>query len=173
MAYRRYVVPIVLFVLFAAMAFGTMMVADFGSNDAARNAANVTNESISQQVGVWQFVNKATVEHTAGFNESVTVYNSSGDELVKGTDYEWNASDGTISYYNTANVADNEAGNISYTYFKNTQDVQLLSDIIDPIVLFASQSPLLIGGLALGIILMAAVAIVAKYMGRSDFKSNR
>lgn len=173
MAFRRYVIPIVLFVLVASVAFGTIVMADTASDSAARDAATVTNESISQQVGVWQFSKQALEESTAGFNESVTAYNSNGAELTKGVDYEWNATDGTITYYNTQNVTDGATGSLSYTYFENTQEVQALSQIIDPIVLFVSQSPLLVGGLALGIILLAAVAILAKYMNRSDFKSNR
>lgn len=173
MAFRRYVIPVVLFVLVAGVAFGTMMMAGAASDSAARTAESVTNESISQQTGIWQFVKKATVDSTAGFNESVTAYNASGAKLTKGVDYEWNATDGTIQYLNSANVTDGATGNISYTYFENTQEVQLLSQIIDPIMLFVSSSPLLVGGLALGILLLAAVAILAKYMGKDDFTSNR
>lgn len=174
MAFRRYIIPIVLFVLVVGVAFGTMVVADAASDDAAREPVQVTNETISQQTGIWQFVKNATVDSTAGFNESVTAYNASGAELVKGVDYEWNASDGTIQYIDTANVTDGATGNISYIYFKNTPDVQVLSQIIDPIVTLVSHSPLLVGGLALGLMLLAAAAILARYMGGSDFtKTNR
>lgn len=173
MAFRRFVIPIVLFVLVAGIAIGTLTIADAASDEAARTAENVTNETINQQVDVWQYVNRSLDDSTAGFNESITAYNNTGVELTKGTDYQWNATDGTIKYENTPRVNDNTNGNVSYTYFENTQNVNALSAIIDPLVLFVSQTPLLIGGLALGVILLAAAGILSKYVGDSGPKTNR
>lgn len=173
MAFRRYVIAILVFVIFVAAAFTMMIVADLSEDSAAQVADNVTNESINQQVDLWQFVNKAIEDDTAGFNESVTVYNSSDVELEEGVDYEWNATDGTIKYHNTAKVNDGETGNISYTYFRNTQEVSELSKVIDPIVAFVSRSGLFVGGLGLVVVFLAFGSLVARYLGGQDFQSNR
>lgn len=173
MAFRRYVIAVLVFVVFVGGAFAMFQVADAGSDSAARTAENVTNESINQQVGIWQYVNKSTQEHTAGFNETVTVYNSNDQELTKGEDYQWNATDGAIKYENTASVTDGETGNISYAYFENTQDVKGLSSIIDPIVAFVGRGGLLAGGLGLVVVLLAFGALIARYIGDSGPQTNR
>jgi hypothetical protein len=173
-AYGRYVTWIIVFVAVVGIAFATLTIADAARNDGARVADSVDNESIVQEVGLWQFTNQALDDDTAGFNETVTVYNSSGDELTRGTDYEWNATDGSITYFNTANVTDGLTGNISYAYFRNTQPVNELAQIVAPVVALVSWSPLLVGGLALAMILLAAAALVGRYMGGSDRpRSNR
>lgn len=174
MAFRRYVVPVLLFVMVVGVAFGTLQMTDAAADSAAREAVNVTNESVSQQVGLWQFVNKATADHTTGFGENVTVYNASDAELTEGVDYRWNSTDGSIYYENTANVTDGDVGNISYTYYRNSQEVRGLSRVINPIVGFVAQFPLFVGGLGLGILLLAAVAILSRYLNNSSApKTNR
>lgn len=167
MAYRKYVVAVLLFVAVAGIGIATLEIADSAKDGADRQPVNVTNESIVQEVGLWQFTNKALEDDTAGFRSNVTVFNSSDHELVEGTDYEWNETDGTVTYFNTQNVTDGNTGNISYTYLENTRQVSVLSRVIDPVVGFVSWSPLLVGGLGLAVLLLAAAAIVTKYVGGS------
>lgn len=157
-------VAVLLFVAVAGMGVATIQIADSAENSADVTTENVTNESIVQEVGVWQLVNKAVEEDTAGFGDTVTVRNSTNATLVAGTDYEWNATDGTITYFNTQNVTDGATGNISYTYYQNTRSVTLLSRVIDPVVALVSWSPLLVGGLGLGVVLLAAAALVSKFV---------
>lgn len=172
--FRKIVVAVLVFVLFVGGGFATMQVADFGSDSAARNPDTVTNESINQQTDLYQFVNKALEDSTTGFNESVEVRNSSDAVLDKGEDYFWNASDGTIRFNDTVNVTDGATGSLNYTYFRETKDVQALSQVIDPLVAFAGRAPLMAGGLALAVLLLAFGAIVAKYFAGSDVpRSNR
>lgn len=167
MAFKRLAVAVAVFVILVGGAFTAYYVADYGADSAAQEPAQVTNETISQQVDVWQFVGKATEEHTAGFNESVTVYNSSGVELTKGTDYEWNATRGTIAYRNTANVQDNVNGNITYTYFENTEGVQILSGPIGGITDAIGWLGVLGAGFSLIVLLLAVAALVARaFSGR-------
>jgi len=173
MAYRRYVIAVLLFVAAAGIGIATLQIADASRDDAAQVGALEVNESISQEVGLWQFTNRAIEANTAGFNETVTAYNATGVELVRGADYVWNATDGTIKYLSTPNVTDGATGNLTYAYFENTREVTLLSRVIDPVVGFMSWSPLLVGGLALGIILLTAAAIVARYVGDSGPKTRR
>lgn len=165
MAYRKLVIAVLLFVAVAGIAFGTLQIADSARGQADYTVQNVTNESIVQETGIWQYVNEALNDDTAGFRADVTVYNSSDVELTEGTDYEWNATDGTITYFNTASVNDGATGNISYTYLENTRAVSVLSRVIDPVATFVSQAPLMVGGLGLGILLLAAAVIVTKYVG--------
>lgn len=165
MAFRKIVLAVLVFVAVAGIGIATLEIADSAKAEGDRTPVNVTNESIVQEVGIWQFVNKAIEDDTAGFRENVTVYNSSDVELTEGTDYEWNATDGTITYFNTARVTDGATGNISYTYLQNTRPVSVLSRVIDPVVALVSWSPLLAGGLGLSVILLAVGAIVARYVG--------
>lgn len=173
MAFRRYVIAVLLFVAVAGMGFALLEIADASRNDAARTGELQVNESISQETGLWQFVNRAIEDDTAGFNETVTVYNASDAELVPGTDYEWNSTDGTIKYSNTANVTDGATGNITYAYFQNTRSVNVLSRVVTPVVTFLSWSPLLVGGIGLGVLLLAAVAILMRYVGGSSGPQTR
>lgn len=173
MQFRRYVVAVAIFVLFVGGAFTIYAAADAAEDSAAQEPDEVVNESINQQVDIWQFVDKATVDSTAGFNESVTVYNSSGTELTKGDDYLWNASSGTINYQNTASVTDGATGNITYTYFENTEDVKALDSVIDPLVTFVGNAPILLAGFGFIIVFLVIAGIVNKYVFRDDMKTNR
>lgn len=173
MAFRRYVLPILVFVLFVGGAYTMFLVVDAGSDSADRTPEYVENESINQQVGLWQFTNKALDQHTAGFNESVTVYNASDHELTKGEDYQWNASDGSIKYENTNDVTDGNTGTISYHYFENTEDVKGLSRVIGPLAGLVGQGGLLVGGLAIVVMLLAFAGLVSRFFSGNDFQSNR
>jgi hypothetical protein len=73
---------------------------------------SVTNESITVDYSAPQSVSESGLE----YDDTVSVYNSSGAELAAGTDYDWNATDGTVTFQNTSATADGEAATISYQY---------------------------------------------------------
>jgi len=173
MAYRRYVIAVLLFVAVAGIAIGTLQIADASKNDAAQLGALEENESINQEVGLWQYANRALADRTAGFNETVRAFNSSGDELVRGQDYKWNSTDGSITYLSSPNVTDGATGTVTYAYFYNTREVDILSRVIEPVLALVGWSPLLVGGLALGVILLAVTAIVMRYLGDSGPQTRR
>lgn len=127
MQFSRLVVPVVVAVLFVGGALATYQVADAAQNEAARTSVTVDNETLTQQVDQWQRVNESDDEFTAGFNDTVTVWNASGHELERATDFQWNDTDGAIRFENTDSTSDGADANISYTYFENTQPVQDLA----------------------------------------------
>lgn len=173
MDFTDLVIPVMVFVIFVGGAFTAYQVADGAQNQAAQVNATVTNETLTQQVGNWQLVSKSTEEFTAGFNDTVTVYNQSGVELTEGTDYEWNSTDGAIKYLDTANTQDGNSSNITYTYFENTEAVKDLSGPVGVITTAVGKSAYLVGGLGLVVLLLAVVGLVAKVFGESGPQTNR
>lgn len=173
MDFSRLVVPVFVFVIFVGGAFAAYQVADLGQDDAAKNLKTVENESISQQVGIWQLVSKSTDRYTAGFNDTVTVYNSSDVELEEGTDYEWNETDGAIYFYDTASTTDGNSANITYDYYENTEEVKEISGPIGVLTRGVGQMGYFAGGIALVIFLLALGGLLAKKFTDDGPRSNR
>jgi len=174
MAFRELVIAVAVFTIFVTGAFTAFQVADLGQKDAPAEPRNVTNESIPQEYDAYQFVDNATLQYTAGFNESVTVYNNSSVELTEGTDYEWNETDGTILFKDTAKTNEGDPANISYTYLYNTQRVREVSTPINTIVQAIGRTGFLAGGLALVVLLIAFGGFVASKFNESSLpQSNR
>lgn len=173
--FRSLIIPVLVLVIFAGGGFAAYQVADFGQKSAARGAGTtVTNESHVQQVGIWQFTDNSTNEFTAGFNDSVTVYNNSSVQLTEGEDYKWNATDGSIFLYDTASTTDGEPFTITYTYYQNTEEVQELSGPLSVITGGLGQVAYLAAGLALVVFILGFGAFVAKYLGsRGGPRTNR
>jgi hypothetical protein len=73
---------------------------------------SVTNESITVDYATPQSVSESGLE----YDDTVTVYNSSGAQLDAGTDYEWNATSGNVTFQNTSATTDGETASISYQY---------------------------------------------------------
>jgi len=159
---RRFVIAVSVFAIFVAGAFTVFYVADIAQNDAPAEPQNVTNESIVQETNAYQFVDNATEEFTAGFNDSVTVYNNSSVELTEGDDYEWNSTDGTIKFLNSPKTQDGEPANISYTYFENTQQVKEVSGPITIIVDAIGRTAFMAGALGLVAVLLLFGGFVAQ-----------
>jgi hypothetical protein len=174
MEFQRMVIAVAVFVMFVGGAFTAYQVADLGQKNAPSDARNVTNETIPQEYDAYQFVDKALLEYTAGFNDNVTVYNSSDVELEQGTDYEWNDTDGTIHFLNTPKTDESATANVTYTYQWNTQRVREVSTPINTIVQAVGRTGLLAGGLALVVFLIAFAGFAASKFNQSSLpKSNR
>lgn len=73
---------------------------------------SVTNESITVDYTDQQPVAESGVT----YDQTVTVYNSSGAELAAGTDYAWNATAGNVTFSNTSATSDGATATISYQY---------------------------------------------------------
>jgi hypothetical protein len=73
---------------------------------------SVTNESITVDYSGPQSVAESGLE----YDDTVSVTNSSGAELAAGTDYDWNATAGNVTFQNTSATSDGETATISYQY---------------------------------------------------------
>lgn len=164
-------IAVMLFVITVAVGFAAYQMADSAQDQAASTEQEVTNETLVQRYGVWQLVDKATGEYTAGFNNTVTVYNNSSAELVAGTDYEWNATDGTITFYDTASTNDGEQATITYQYEENTDAVKDLSGPLGPVVFGLGQLPKMAAGLGFFVMLIALAAVILR--SNNNLKTRR
>jgi hypothetical protein len=73
----------------------------------------VANESISVDYGNWTQVDNSYGEH---YYDNESVYNSNGQVLVEGTDYEWSPSNQSVKFYNTTDTSDGATGSIDYAF---------------------------------------------------------
>jgi len=166
---KRFVIAVSVFAIFVAGAFTVYYVADIGQKNAPAEPRNATNESLVQENDAWQFVDNATKQYTAGFNDSVTVYNNSSVELTEGDDYEWNSTDGTIQFEDTAKTNEGEPANISYTYYHNTQAVREVSGPITIIVNAIGKTAFMAGALGLvAVILLFGGFVAQRFSGSSS-----
>lgn len=69
-----------------------------------------------------------------GYSESVTITTSSGDTLAAGSDYAWNASTGTISWYNTSNTTSGATATVEYGAHQRTANTQVAWTILAPLM---------------------------------------
>lgn len=168
MEFQRVIIAVAVFAIFAVGAFTAFQVADISQKNAPANDQNVTNESIPQEYDAYQFVDKALLEYTAGFGANVTVYNNSSVELTEGEDYQWNETDGTIKFENTAATNESNPANISYTYYRNTQSVREIGGILGPMVDAVGKLPLFAAGLSLSVLLIVMGGFIAKRIGGND-----
>jgi len=84
------------------------------TTDQAREQTTVTNESITVNYSDAVLVEQRP--ESVEYGDSVTVYNASGAELVAGTDYAWDASNGAVEWFNTNATTDGETAAITYSY---------------------------------------------------------
>lgn len=173
MVFKKVVVPIAVFVIFVSAGFGAYQIADAGQDQAAQQPRTVENETLIQQVGNWQLVSKSLDQFTAGFNDSVTVYNESGVELTEGTDYEWNSTDGAIKYLDTPRTQDGNTSNVTYVYQENTEAVKKLTGPLDVVTVGVGKAAYLAGGFGLILVLMAIGVVVAQWLSDTGPRTNR
>lgn len=72
----------------------------------------------------------ATVE---GYGEEPTIV-ANDQVLVQGTDYEWNASAGSVNWQNTTNTSDGDSAQITYRAYQRTPETALAWGIIAPLM---------------------------------------
>lgn len=124
--------------------------------DTPAKVHNVENETIEVN-----FSSQTAVDapgYTLGFYENETVYNSSGAELEEGDDYQFNATTGEVTWYNTAELTDGESASISYSYDAKIRTARALKNVIALPLRLALPAAILIAlvvaiaGLAIGLV---------------------
>lgn len=165
MRFSRLVVPVAIFVVFTVGAFAVLQVAEAGQRGAPATTQTEVNESLVVEYDAYQFVDAATAEWTAGFTENVTVY-SNGTELQEGDDYRWNSTDGTILYLDTNATVEGNSSTITYEYEQNTDRVQEVGAVIQPIVRAVGRGGLLAAGFGfVGFLVVFAGIIGRRFTG--------
>jgi len=85
----------------------------------------VTDESITVDYDREVSVNESGLE----YNEPVTITND-GTTLQEGTDYEWNATTGNVTWYNTTSTSEGDQAEIDYEYEAVTEESQQLAQLV-------------------------------------------
>lgn len=115
MGKNSYFGAVVLLVLVAFLAaVGPAALAD-GAQETA-----VGNEPIAVEYDHQTSVEDDGIE----YDEDVDVRNGDGDELVEGTDYDWHASTGNVTWIDTAATTEGETARVDYAVAQ-TSDVSL------------------------------------------------
>lgn len=70
---------------------------------------------------------------TEGYGDSPTV-SANGDELVRGTDYDWDADGGQIAWYNTTNTSDGQSAHVEYVANQRTGETEMSWDILSSLM---------------------------------------
>jgi hypothetical protein len=112
------------FVVITVGAFIVLQIGGAGLSEAGTADETVQNESIIINYSQPTSVSTANDRYTQGYNDTVTVYNSSGTELTAGTDYDWNASAGAVTWYNTSQTTEGNTAEITYQYSQNVESVR-------------------------------------------------
>jgi hypothetical protein len=118
---------VVSLLLAATIGFAWAIGAEY--DDAPEANHTVTNEQLTADVGNYTRVDAP--DHALSFYDNETVTNSSGGTLQEGSDYEWNASDRTIYFYNSStHVSDGEQVEIDYAYTSKIETARGLKTIL-------------------------------------------
>lgn len=108
---------------------------------------DVTGETI-----IVDYDKQTSVEHTGvEYNETVTI-EANGATLEAGTDYDWHASTGNVTWYNTTATSNGDDGTIDYTVYQVSETSRSLGQI-SAIILWA------LAFCALGVLGMKALRV--------------
>lgn len=157
---RKVIAAATVFALVALALAGVAWAGHAAYDESGESDTTVTNETVTADIDNWTAVDAP--DYVLSFDDSVTAYNSSGAELTEGTDYEWNATDGTIKYLGgSSSVSDGEDTSVTYTYTAKTETSRQMKGILTlayrglPYLLF----------LAVGFFAIAVVAVVGQLLG--------
>lgn len=125
------------FVILVALSFTLFQVADVGLGQAGTETLTQQNETL-----VVTFDNDVHVSNSPennnryvqGFEDDEVIRNGTGGELTEGTDYEWNTTDGGVTFFDTSNLTDSEDVTITYNYSRNVEEVREGDAILQVIV---------------------------------------
>lgn len=91
----------------------------------------VENESIT--VDYTDTVPVAVQGENVDYSDTVEVYNSTGVELVNGTDYVWLQDDGAVDWQDTNATTSGGTATINYTYYEPPEVNRTIADIMNPV----------------------------------------
>lgn len=66
-------------------------------------------------------------------SETVTVRNSSGDELTAGTDYGWHPENQSLTWYDTPATTDGETATVTYDYGRPADTTRDIRQVLQPL----------------------------------------
>lgn len=75
-------------------------------------------------------------DHAYNFSDTVEVRNSSDAVLEEGTDYEWNATDGTLRFLNSSATSEGESATVTYEYQAQTAETRTVGTTLSPFAQF-------------------------------------
>lgn len=139
----------VLLLVFVVGILGFGIVAVSATYEDAEEHVIVTNESFVQDVGNWTPVDAADEAGLIRFNDTVTVYNSSGSELTEGTDYEWAPANGSVLISDTASTTDGASASVTYEYDRRPEQSTAMLAPLRTLFEIGGVLPLAVGGGAL------------------------
>ena len=123
---------------------------------------DITNETWTVNTGTYvELANGDIVE------DSETVWNSSGTEMVRGTDYEMNYTSGEIKALSGGDLTDGNTAEISYEYKHRTDTFNTIDSNVDSAFVLIGVGFIVI---AAGFIIGALITRLAP--GLFDFRSN-
>lgn len=96
-------------------------------SDHSRSTYAVSDETMIVDYDEPVSVNTSAPE----YNDSVTI-TADGTPLVAGTDYSWNASNGTVAFVNTSATVEGDQSLIDYEYAERTQETRLVGNVLTP-----------------------------------------
>lgn len=96
----------------------------------ATSTSTVFNESGTVDYSQPVAVNNTDL--TVRYLNNETVYDKNGQELIEGTDYDWNTSSGEITFYDTVSTNDGENFTIDYAYETRTDTTTDIAALISP-----------------------------------------
>jgi len=136
--------------------------------DAPETTHSVTDEAATADVGNWTSVDAP--DYATSFYDNETITNSSGTQLQEGSDYDWNASTGSIRWYDTASVDDGESMSVDYSYRSKTETARNLKFVLDvPISIVFPISVLIIVAMSVAGLAAGAYRVLAKADGSTSF----
>jgi hypothetical protein len=125
---RAFVTGAVLFAFVLVGVLGIAWAVSAEYQNAPETNYTVTGEEVIADVG-----NTSTVDapdYALRFWDNETVYDSDGNVLVEGSDYEWNATTGTITWLSSTTYSDGETMTVDYAFVGKTEQARTLRTVL-------------------------------------------
>lgn len=111
--------------------------------------ASSTEVQVTDEQATINFSDPTTVSEgtrSLGWNETVNIETDGGTQLEDGVDYEWDAENGTVTWYDTGSTTAGDTALIDYRYRDTDEQTESLGSIFGGGYVVLSLLLLLIGG---------------------------